>query len=266
MGNLTKSKERVRKHANADGMGEFYDTGHGLLQEAIDRYKGTALPKLYDMIADRLYETKFAQKSLTFKGSELCRMTGNVGTNAKRVKDRFVEAAHILFEFHFIHKMHSQRTDFRMIESITETRGGFVIHMTDTAMELFSRMKRVPHDTTLYQLKEQNDCSYGLGRWIENYANDKQKSGEISSVSFTVKAIMNGCASMPDFIRIDQSAEPDRRNYYARRIKWLESIMNDFVEIGFLGKWEWTDGRPTSITQEITKGIRCVFRHPRTLF
>jgi hypothetical protein len=208
------------------------------------------------MIADRLYETKFAQKSLTFKGSELCRMTGNVGTNAKRVKDRFVEAAHILYEFSFTTKTPEKRIDFRMIQEVQETRGGFVILMTDRAMELFERMPKVQHDTVLYRLKDQNECTYSLGRWIEDYSvrHSKKDENSLKEVTFTVKAIMGGCSFIPDYLS-------DSREY-AHRIPWLENQLNALKEVGFMA-WEWVDGRPASLEQEATKQIRCRFTNER---
>lgn len=235
---------------------DFYESGRGLLTQAIEQYRGTALPKLYDMITDKLYESHFKEKTLKFRASELSRLTGNRENHADRIKKRFVEAAHILYEFSFTTKTPEKRIDFRMIQEVQETRGGFVILMTDRAMELFERMPKVQHDTVLYRLKDQNECTYSLGRWIEDYSvrHSKKDENSLKEVTFTVKAIMGGCSFIPDYLS-------DSREY-AHRIPWLENQLNALKEVGFMD-WEWVDGRPASLEQEATKQIRCRFTNER---
>jgi len=235
---------------------DFFESGRGLLTKAIEQYRGTALPKLYDMITDKLYECHFKEKTLKFRASELSRLTGIRENHADRIKKRFIEAAHILYEFSFTTKTPEKRIDFRMIQEVQETRGGFVILMTDRAMELFERMPKVQHDTVLYRLKDQNECTYSLGRWIEDYSvrHSKKDENSLKEVTFTVKAIMGGCSFIPDYLS-------DSREY-AHRIPWLENQLNALKEVGFMD-WEWVDGRPASLEQEATKQIRCRFTSER---
>lgn len=241
---------------NQKSKSEFYESGRGILTQAIEQYRGTALPKLYDMITDKLYESHFKEKTLKFRASELSRLTGNRENHADRIKKRFVEAAHILYEFSFTTKTPEKRIDFRMIQEVQETRGGFVILMTDRAMELFERMPKVQHDTVLYRLKDQNECTYSLGRWIEDYSvrHSKKDENSLKEVTFTVKAIMGGCSFIPDYLS-------DSREYAHRR-PWLENQLNALKEVGFMD-WEWVDGRPASLEQEATKQIRCRFTNER---
>lgn len=115
-----------------------YANGHGLIRNAIEQFRGTALPKLYDMILDKLCECHFKDKTVKFRACELSRLTGNTEKHADRIKKRFVEAAHILYEWSFRVKTSTKKIDFRMMERIEETRGGFILYMTDSAMEIFS--------------------------------------------------------------------------------------------------------------------------------
>ena len=241
---------------NQKSKSEFYENGRGILTQAIEQYRGTALPKLYDMITDKLYESHFKEKALKFRASELSRLTGNTEKHADRIKKRFVEAAHILYEFSFTTKTPEKRIDFRMIQEVQETRGGFIVIMTDRAMELFERMPKVQHDTVLYRLKDSNECTYSLGRWIEDYSqrHSKTKENSLNEVTFSVKAIMGGCSFIPEYLS-------DSREY-AHRVPWLTNQLDTLKEIGLMD-WEWVDGRPASLEQEATKQIRCRFTNER---
>ena len=254
---LAKSVEGSSKiYSQQKHVTEFFERGRGILAQAIEQYKGTALPKLYDMIADKLYECHFNEKRLLFRACELARLTDNKD-NAKRVKKRFVEAAHILYEFNFTAVNNDKRIDFRLLEAIEETRGGFICHVTDHAMELFSKTSLAQHDTVLYRLKDQNECTYSLGRWIEDFSirHSKTDKNSLKEVKFTAKAIMGCCPFIPKHLMNSRE--------YSKRMPWLEAQLNALQDVNFI-KWKWIDGRPASLKQEAVTHIQCVFVHERT--
>lgn len=234
----------------------YYEQFQDLLADAIEKYRGTAVPKLYDMIADKLCESCFAEKELKFRACELARLTGNAD-NPGRIKKRFVTAARILFEFWLTTNTQGKRIDFRLFQEVQETRGGFTVVMTDRAMELLERMPKVQHDTVLYRLKDQNECTYSLGRWIEDYSvrHSKKDENSLKEVTFTAKAIMGCCSFIPPYLS-------DPREY-AHRMPWLEEQLNALRDVGFI-TWKWVDGRPALLADEAVKKIVCTFVHERT--
>lgn len=251
-----KSPSKI--YITTSDLNEFSEITESTFTTILDRYKGTSMPKLYDMLTDKLYETKFKEKLLVFKTSELAKLTDQSIKHADRIKERYLRAAQLLWAQTIVVKTPKKEIQFKLFQGVEKDsiNGGFAVCMTDYAMDIFSHAAIAQHDTVLYTLKDNDECVYSIGRWIEDFSvrHSKQNENNLKEVVFTVKAIMECCSFVPEYLL-------DSREY-AHRMPWIESKLKKLKEIGFMD-WEWVDGRPSSIEQEAVKKIRCRFAKER---
>lgn len=238
------------------GIADYHKEYGGIYEFNLESFRRTAVPKLYDMIMDKLYLSNFSP-IVTFTSKEICDLTG--AENQDRVMKRYLEAARLLRYFNGVWDTKLARIHMTLFSGLVESKigGGFAISIDNIFLEYLKRAPKVQHDTVLYRLKERkDDCIYSFGRWIEDYSarHAKYYDNALKEVTFTVKAMMESCKFIPQIYT-------DTRNY-SRRVLWLKRQLKELENVGF-ATFKLIDGTPANIEEEAKKRIKCVFKSER---